>query len=323
MMNKLENKNLNDEEKMKWQEKIKKKALENWFSAPISYRQLSNIIDGSNRALHTDLINKNGSQDILQKTLLIIDEAHNLYDDYKDRHLEKPDMNVIEKAIQNSYNVSKNDSVRILLLSATPFRNDPMELIKLLNLLKEKNHFPTDFQAFSQEYLNEQSKFTDRGAKQFLNNVAGHISYLNRSSDVSQFAQPFIKNVMVPMSFSQSRRDAEEYTTSIKRGKSDIKYWETLVENDRKELATLESITTNYIDQKRRNGESKIYDDEDYILAKQRIDGLKDNIKSQQNKVKTISGQVDALKKKIRNIKIDKNDKSQEAVLLTRCLNKK
>jgi hypothetical protein len=46
-------------------------------------------------------------------------------------------------------------------------------------------------------YLNSEGSFTEHGAKNFMDEVAGRISYLNRENDARQFAQPIIKQVKV------------------------------------------------------------------------------------------------------------------------------
>jgi len=100
----------------------------------------------------------------------------------------------------NSYAVSGKDSVRLLLMSATPITQNPMELIKLLNLCKPaEKQFPLDFLGFSEKYLDESGVFTATGRKQYLDEIAGMVSYLNREKDARQFAQPVISYAMTPI----------------------------------------------------------------------------------------------------------------------------
>ena len=42
---------------------------------PISYKQFTNLIEGKNK-FYLDLVKRNGKEDPLKKTLIIIDEAH-------------------------------------------------------------------------------------------------------------------------------------------------------------------------------------------------------------------------------------------------------
>ena len=95
------------------------------------------------------MVKINGNQDPLQKTLLIIDEAHKLYGGGDLSSIETPDMNALHAALMNSYTVSGNNSVKLLLMTATPIQTDPMELIKLINLFKlPTQQMPDNFDIF-------------------------------------------------------------------------------------------------------------------------------------------------------------------------------
>lgn len=78
--------------------------------------------------------------DYFRKTLIVLDEAHNLFNE----DLPNTEKNWIKKMIPqicqniwNSYVKSKNDSCRVLLLTATPFTqsDNPESFFKLINLL--------------------------------------------------------------------------------------------------------------------------------------------------------------------------------------------
>jgi hypothetical protein len=172
----------------------------NWIE-PISYKQFSNMLLKRNK-IYDEMVKRNGIDDPLRKTLLIIDEAHKLYSPTVAQN-EKPDTYILEKMIQNSYDKSGDDSVRILLMTATPFTEDGMEMIKLLNLLKEDKKFETDFTKFSKTYLDSNGYFTKTGLKDFQDSVSGYISYLNRSQDARNFAHPVIKNIYAKMSLEK------------------------------------------------------------------------------------------------------------------------
>lgn len=170
-----------------------------WRIRPMSYKQFSNLVSKQNKMYDT-LVKINGQVDPLRKTLLIIDEAHKLYGGGDLSSLERPDMNALHSALMNSYALSGADSVRLLLMTATPITESPMELVQLMNLCKPlQNQMPTDFSLFSQEYLNEEGGFTVDGRRLFLDNIAGNISYLNREKDARQFSQPRIKKILVPL----------------------------------------------------------------------------------------------------------------------------
>jgi hypothetical protein len=99
-----------------------------------------------------------------------------------------------------SYILSGKDSVRLLLMTATPITEGPMELIKLLNLCKlPEDQMPETFEQFSDEYLTEEGVFSDRGKTKYLNDITGILSYLNREFDLRQFSQPIIRFVFSNM----------------------------------------------------------------------------------------------------------------------------
>jgi hypothetical protein len=170
-----------------------------WRIRPMSYKQFSNLILRQN-ALYDTLVKINGKEDPLRKTLLVIDEAHKLYGGDDLSSIEKPDMNALHQALMYSYQYSGADSVRLLLMTATPITKDPMELIQLLNLCKPaEQQMPADFSNFSTEYLNENGEFTDRGRTKYLDDIAGLVSYLNREKDARQFSQPKIHHINTPI----------------------------------------------------------------------------------------------------------------------------
>lgn len=177
----------------------RKRALyANWIP-PVSYRQFSNIVQGKN-PIYKMLQQRNGKADPLRKTLIIIDEAHKLYSsDFKGA--EKPDVPAFMAALQNSYSTSGDDSARVLLMTATPYNESPMELMMLLNLCRPKaTWLPTEMPAFIAKYMDAAGRFTKTGLKAYMDDIAGQISYLNREADPSQFAQPIFADVVVPIS---------------------------------------------------------------------------------------------------------------------------
>jgi hypothetical protein len=170
-----------------------------WSIRPMSYKQFSNLVSKQN-SFYDALVKKNGEADPLRKTLLIIDEAHKLYGGEDLSSIERPDMKALMAALQNSYLVSGADSVRLLLMTATPITGNPMELVKLLNLTKPMaDHMPEEFADFSDKYLNEEGRFTVPGERRYLDDIAGHVSYLNREKDARQFSQPIVKFVNSPL----------------------------------------------------------------------------------------------------------------------------
>lgn len=178
-----------------------------WKIRPMSYKQFSNLVSGKN-ALYEQLVKINGKEDPLRKTLLIIDEAHKLYGGADLLANERPDMEQLHQSIMKSYKVSGKDSVRLLMMTATPITNDPLELIKLVNLCRtEDNQMPTTYNDFAEEFMVDNvGKFTKKGSRKFLDSIAGYISYLSREKDARQFSQPIVSMVNVPLSRSQFDR---------------------------------------------------------------------------------------------------------------------
>ena len=175
----------------------------NWLM-PISYKQFSNMLLEKNN-LFKIMQQRNGIEDPLKKTLVIIDEGHKLYS--SDLPVsERPNLNILNEKVKKSYKISGKDSVRLLIMTATPYTNNPMDLIKLINLMKESGEeLPEDFEQFGKEYLDSNSNFTDKGAEKYLNNISGYISYLNRERDARQFSYPVFYNIMA--SLSESNKD--------------------------------------------------------------------------------------------------------------------
>ena len=181
------------------QKRRMKLLSKSWRIRPISYKQFSNLVSKQN-AYYKTLVKINGEIDPLRKTLLIIDEAHKLYGGGDLSSIERPDMNALHQALMNSYQISGANSVKLLLMTATPITQNPMELIQLLNLCKTpEEQMPTEFSEFSNKYLDENGKFTEQGRELYLDDIAGQISYLNREKDARQFAQPIIHNIHIPI----------------------------------------------------------------------------------------------------------------------------
>jgi hypothetical protein len=177
------------------QTKRRKLLSQNWIE-PISYKTFSNLLTARQHNVYMDkLIARNGSKDILRKTLIIIDEAHKLYGGDLKR-TEQPDMNFMEGLLQKSYALSGKDSARLLIMTATPFTNSPMELFKLINLCKEKSeHITVDPEKFKSTYMGADNLLTQTGIKKLSDELSGYFSYLNREQDPTQFAQPIMIEV--------------------------------------------------------------------------------------------------------------------------------
>jgi len=172
---------------------------------PISFKQFTNMLQGKNE-VYAEMVRRNGKADPLRKTLIVIDEAHKLYDPGF-AAIERPNMAVLQQWIQGSYAASGADSCRLLLMTATPYTTDPMQFMSLMNLMREAGPdgagaLPEDFAAFSEKYLDERGRFTERSLTKFLDEISGYVSYLNREKDARTFAYPVYDSVTVEVSRS-------------------------------------------------------------------------------------------------------------------------
>ena len=177
----------------------RKKLLSDRWLEPMSYKQFSNLLLGKNK-IYEILKQRNGTEDILKKTLIIIDEAHKLYGgDLK--AIERPDTNIMEKLIMNSYKKSGTESCKLLVMTATPFTDSPLELFSLTNLFvtNESEKITTNKEEFKKQYMTNENILSQNGVKNLANKLSGYISYLNREKDPTQFAQPIMINVPVLM----------------------------------------------------------------------------------------------------------------------------
>lgn len=169
-----------------------------WFE-PMSYRQFSNMLAGKNKLYH-DLIQRNGTKDPLHKTLIIIDEAHKLFAADVEGQ-EKADIEVIRNALHHSNEVSKEKGAKLLFMTGTPYTDDPMDMIRLLNLCRpNSDKLPETFETFAEMFLDIEGHFTEEGRLLFLDKLTGYISYLNREKDVRSFSYPVFHEMPVVMS---------------------------------------------------------------------------------------------------------------------------
>lgn len=176
----------------------RKKLLSKSWLPPISYRQFNNVLHRQNR-LYDFLIKRNGYSDPFKKTLLIIDEVHLMMSSSL-KEKEKPDIELLKSWIRNSYKISGENSVRVLLMSATPITDNAFNFIPLINLTSETD-ITEDDDKFTNEYLDKSTlEFTTKGLNKFKEAIVGRISYLNRTKDIRQFTQPVIHNINVPIS---------------------------------------------------------------------------------------------------------------------------
>jgi transposase-like protein len=128
---------------------------------------------------------------------LIIDEIHKLQDGDLSAS-EAADFATIQQYIFNSYKQSGEDSVRPLLMTATPITDSPKGLFDIVNTLipvKEDQLLP--FQEFREKFTDEKGIISEGGKDYFRSRAKGLISYLNREYDPTAFSQPVFETVMV------------------------------------------------------------------------------------------------------------------------------
>lgn len=172
-----------------------KRMLSRAWLPPITYRMFQNALQQKNE-LGRMLAAKHA--DPLHKTFLIMDEVHKLMDGDLSA-AESADFGIIQDFIQKSYARSGDNSVRPLLMTATPITDTPRELFAILNTLIEK---PADrlmdFEMYRRAYTTDAGIITEDGKTYFQDRVKGLISYLNREYDPTTFAQPVFETVAVP-----------------------------------------------------------------------------------------------------------------------------
>lgn len=229
-------------------------APENWV-IPISYKQFTNMLNEKND-IYKMMKKRNGTEDPLRRTLVVIDEVHKLYSSDLPA-AERPNLKVMKEKIRHSYKISGKESVRLLLMSATPYTTDPMHLIKIINLMNTTD-MPETFEEFRAEYLDENSKFTDQGAKRYLDNISGLISYLNREKDARQFAYPVFHQVRANLS-KMDRTEDTKLAAEIERIATELDQLEAELKSipPRKDMDKKKQIKEDIKDAKQKQKDVK------------------------------------------------------------------
>jgi hypothetical protein len=165
------------------------------FMKPISYKTFQNALEQKNE-LGRYLYRLNGT-DMLKNTFLVIDEVHKLHDGDL-LATEQADFNVIQSYIWKSYRTSGSDSVRPLLMTATPIGDTPASLFDILNMLiPDAGQRLMGLEPFRREFTDREGHVSAEGATYFTERANGLISYLNREQDPTTFAIPKIRTIHV------------------------------------------------------------------------------------------------------------------------------
>lgn len=169
----------------------------------ISYKQFSNI-GKSKGELHAKLVQRAkkinpATTDPLYKTIVIIDEAHKLYTkDLKPQEMH--DISKIQDMIHKSYSKSGKDKTMIVLMSATPITESPLEVIQLFNLIITSPSDRFNVNNFKNEYLSSDGEFLEKTKKNFQNKIKELVSYIDMSKDPRRFTQVNYNEILVPLS---------------------------------------------------------------------------------------------------------------------------
>jgi hypothetical protein len=281
----------------------------------MSYKQFSNLLAGKN-AIYDILLERNGSRDILHKTLIIIDEAHKLYGgDLKAS--ERPNMEIMENLISNSYKVSGAESCKLMIMTATPFTNSPLELFALTNLFmtNESEKITTNKEEFKKQYMTSQNILSETGLKVLANKLSGYISYLNREKDPTQFAQPIMINVPILMSHIENEelRDAVYLNANVNSIEKDIE--ELIISLKAKVKEEKSEYKSKKLPYKNKEPPEDIANELDAILKN--IKALEDKINGHKQTKADAKDKMKELKDRIKNIK---NSLLQEYILYTKCM---
>lgn len=322
-------------------EAAKRRALlsKAWRIQPMSYKQFTNLLQGKN-AMYKTLVSINGKDDPLRKTLLIIDEAHKLFNATDLSAIERPDVNTLYKWLRNSYKISKNDAVKLLLMTGTPITGIPMDYIRLLNLFKPAEEaMPDNFEAFNDVFLDAKGKFTKDGSVKFMNNISGLVSYLNTESDARTFAQPRVHMVTANISTRAMMLETDEdikakYVYNIDETAKDIQYYKDRIKLLKTSNPYKEQFKQLQATLKQRVEDGKELNDDALKLHKASLKQLRQEVKvlkaqvseyddSIKNKLTEMTNKITKLTEKKTQLKTDQSrakkrlekDNSQERYL--------
>jgi hypothetical protein len=146
----------------------------------------------------------------LNNTLLIIDEVQNMIS------LDGSYYNLLNKIINKSDN-----TLKIILLSATPMFDKPVEIALTLNLLKTKDHF--NISKFNQEFLTQKNNnYKLINSKKFKEKIKYLISYY-RGAPPLAYPKFSIKTVKCNMSSFQYKSYLNTLTKDNKYIKGSFK----------------------------------------------------------------------------------------------------
>ena len=275
------------------------KNTKNWLPT-MSYKQFTNLIQGKNE-MYAKLKKINSGADILEKTLLIIDEAHKLINPGDLLTAERPDTDKLAAMLKTSYETSGKNACKVILMTATPIVKEPFDLIQMINLLKPA----------SDVISSKEESFERKRWKQLLATwMKGNLSYLNREKDARQFAIPIIKTVLTNI----TERVVPFMSTDEIEAIRDTKMEDGIEERDaliKLNVADIKKITDQIMAEK---------DKEKVKQLREKKKGLTAENKEMRKKLLEDKKNNVMLKKQFReNKKLFKNDFSQEKTIWDTC----
>ena len=157
----------------------------------------------------------------MSNVLIIIDEAHNLI-----AESAEPGTKVSKKKIQKTYNTLKNffhkaPGRKLMLLTATPMRNGPDELGKLLNLiLPEDSQIPEKNGHLIKGKTQEELWPYFRGLIYYLREMSRQINIIYHGVPLSKFIDTDYQTIVYPCLMEKFQADAyrEVVQNSKRRG---------------------------------------------------------------------------------------------------------
>lgn len=183
--------------------------------------------------------------EIFDKSLIICDEIHNVYN--------SSDINNWGFCLKIIFNYfKKTNSIRVLLLSATPINNKPIEIISLLELLN------VDIKINKNELFDKYNNITEHGViiiKKYITNKISYLKDMNLelypSKKIIGETIPgikYLKFIKCPMSdlhFKTYKKLSEEYTLN-KNIISDIDINDTEENVDYEDIVNITDSLTQY-----------------------------------------------------------------------------
>ncbi len=189
----------------------------------MSYKEFANLCTPGKSTTRRNQLRMplNNKQPIFEKTLIVVDEAHNLFElDVKNGGLSPSERTNIVTTLRQSYKTTTNGrsssspspvpGAKLLLLTATPFKENYVNAIRLINLLKKTSPLPEDAKQLQQKY----GIVTDRSKK-----AAGPTSSRTPSScqiPTAEQRKLFAKDTLGLISYFSDNTNADYFPIKVR-----------------------------------------------------------------------------------------------------------